>query len=442
MSHRCVAIIFLLCAAAWADPDFSALDATVELGLKRLNIPGAAVAIAWEGRIVYAKGFGVANADIGDRMKPDMLFRLGSTTKMFTAAVAASLAEEGKLDLHKPVGGYLPEVNPKLARATVHQLLTHTAGLGDMTIMDGLHDDSALAQSVRDIPEKLHFAEPGKIFSYSNPGYWVAGRVSEVTGGDSYADLLEKRILRPLGMERSTMRPTQAMTWPLAVGHGPEVAAAAKVIRPLADSSGNWPAGQLFSSAPEFARFCIAFMDGGKIEGKQVLSPAIINQLSTPAVQVPGGDRRYGYGLNIWRETGTLLLSHAGSRTGYGSLMHMYPERRFAVVILCNKTGQSLPRVAEQAAEIALGIQRPVKAQPKPLPFKPGEAAEIAGVYSSGSTRVQILLAGDGLTIMGRPVEKIGADRLQTPNGELFVVRNNQGQVQYISRSARAFKKQ
>src|SRR5262249_47702189 len=162
---------------------------------------------------------------------------------------------------------------PKIAKTTLHQLLTHTAGLADLNQMAGSHDESALGTHARTLLDAAIFTEPGAIYSYANPGYWIAGLATEEVGGKLYADMVEEPVLAPCGMKRSTFRPTVAMTWPLAVGHGPEGIGKASVIRPLGDFAGAWPAGQLFSTAPEFARFCIAFMNGGKLEGKQVLSP-------------------------------------------------------------------------------------------------------------------------------------------------------------------------
>jgi CubicO group peptidase (beta-lactamase class C family) len=219
-----VACLALLAVRAAADtpatkPDFAGLEATISAELRRNNVPGCAVAIVLGREIVFAKGFGTANVDTGEPVSADTLFRLGSTTKMFTTAALVSLAEERKLTLDAPIGDYVKGLTPKFARLTSHQLLTHTAGLADETKMEGLHDESALGEGLRARDDSLCFTEPGKIWSYSNPGYWLAGLVVEEVSGRRYADAVRERVLSPLGMKRSTLRPTEAMTWPLAVGH-------------------------------------------------------------------------------------------------------------------------------------------------------------------------------------------------------------------------------
>src|SRR5262249_32275245 len=133
--------------------DFSQLERVAEQELKQTRTPGAAVAIVHQGRIVYSKGFGVANVETGQLVTPEMLFRLGSTTKMFTAATLVSLAEEGKLKLDEPIGNSVSGLHSSIAALTPHQLLTHTAGLTDESIMNGLHDETALAAGVRVMDE-------------------------------------------------------------------------------------------------------------------------------------------------------------------------------------------------------------------------------------------------------------------------------------------------
>ena len=305
--------------------------------------PGAAVAIVSGDSVIFAKGFGVASVETGDPVTPDMLFRLGSTTKMFTAATLVTLAQEGKLDLNQPVGTYLENIAPKLARVTAAQLLSHTAGIVDDAPMFGSHDDSALAANVRSWKDAYAFAEPGRIFSYSNPGFVLAGYLAEVVSGKPYADAVAEQVLRPLGMTRSTFRPTVAMTYPLAQGHSVSESGAPTVVRPAADYAGAWPAGSLYSSADELARWVIAFMNDGRLDGKQVLSKALITRLSTPVAAPPGGAVRYAFGLELREDRGIRWVEHAGSRTGYGSLIRMAPDRRFAVILLANKSGASLP---------------------------------------------------------------------------------------------------
>ena len=424
------------------------LPSFIEAELKRSAVPGCAVGIVSGENIIFVRGFGIANADTGQAVGPDMLFRLGSTTKMFTAATLVSLANKGKLKLDAPIGEYVAGLNPKFARLTSHQLLTHTAGLADETRMQGPHDESALGKALRARNGDLCFMEPGELWSYSNPGYWLAGLVIEEVSGKAFADAVHDEVLGPLGMKRSTFRPTVAMTWPLAIGHGPESSLSPAVVRPLADNAAGWPAGQLFSNAEEYGRFCLAFLNGGKLDGVEVLSPAVIEQLSRPHVATPGGQRHYGYGLGVEDEAGLRWLSHGGSRTGYGSFVRMCPEKKFAVIILCNKTGERLARVADKAIEIVLGIKPASRRRERtPLPSTETELQPYAGVYSNGETTIRLVVrAGKLVGPQGREFNRIGENRFLQPGAgeseaEVLFVPGKGGGVGYLCRNARVLKR-
>jgi putative ATP-binding cassette transporter len=131
------------------DKDFVEFERVILDELKETGTPGAAVAVIKDGRVVFAKGFGVANIEEGGQITPDTLFRLGSTTKMFTGAAMVTLSEKGRIKLNEPVGKYARGLSPKLAGLTPHQLISNTAGAGDFSAPPPLNDDSALSAMVR-----------------------------------------------------------------------------------------------------------------------------------------------------------------------------------------------------------------------------------------------------------------------------------------------------
>jgi CubicO group peptidase (beta-lactamase class C family) len=386
-------------------PDFGELEKVALAELTETNTPGAAVGVVSGDRLVFAKGFGVSNVETGAPVTPDMLFRLGSTTKMFTAAALVTLAEEGKIKLDDPIGKYAKGLSPKIAGLTAHQLLSHTAGLKDDAQMFGRHDDEALADTVRALKDDFFFAAPGRIWSYSNPGYWLAGYLIEAVSGEPYADALDERLFKPIGMQRTTLRPTMAMTWPLAQGHDVSGRDKPRVVRPFADNAGNWPAGSIFSSVNDLSRFVIAFMNGGQIEGKQVLSPSLIKQLSSPHADEPGSDWKYGYGLGIIKNRGVRMLEHGGARSGFGSLIRMAPDHRFAVIILVNRSGGSLSKTAEKAMELMLPLEAKVESEPKSIAMTEAEMVRYIGVYGAQPNRIEIAIKDGTLLFKGMGVE-------------------------------------
>jgi CubicO group peptidase (beta-lactamase class C family) len=405
-----------------AAPDFAKLERIVMAELAETNTPGAALGIVSGDRLIYAKGFGVSNIETGAAVTPDMLFRLGSTTKMFTAAGVVLLAGEGKLKMDAPIATYTKGLNPKIGALTAHQLLSHTSGLRDEATMFGRHDDDALGETVRGLKDDFFFAAPGRIYSYSNPGYWLAGYLIEAVSGGFYADELDKRIFKPLGMERTTLRPTTAMTWPLAQGHASAGKAKPTIIRPAADNAGNWPAGSIFSSVNDLSRWVIALMNEGRVDGKQVLPATLFQELSKPRVDIPGGQEKYGYGLGSNRDLGALVVSHSGARAGYGSMIGVVPESKFAVIVLVNRTGGGLPKTVSKATEMWLGLKPKAKGDSKAIALTAAEMAGYAGVYGAASNGITLAVNDGVLWYRGYGAEgrvrKVADSRFQAINAD------------------------
>jgi CubicO group peptidase (beta-lactamase class C family) len=141
-----------------AQAEFAAIEGIAQKELAQSQAPGAALAIVLDGRVVYTRAFGVANVETGEATRPEMLFRLGSTTKMFTAAAVVLLAEQGKLDLNVPIGKHVQGLSPKLAALTAHQLLSHQSGMLDEAPMFGSQDDDALKREATSWTDARFFA--------------------------------------------------------------------------------------------------------------------------------------------------------------------------------------------------------------------------------------------------------------------------------------------
>jgi CubicO group peptidase (beta-lactamase class C family) len=367
--------------------DFGELETSVQKALQKTKTPGAAVAIVSGDNVIFAKGFGISNVETGTPVTADMLFRIGSLTKMITATVLVSLAEEGKLSLSTPIGEYVEGLSPTLASVTAHQLLSHTSGLKDDFSHYGPHDESALIDAVRRYPDSYFLAQPGEFFSYSGLGYAVAGVVIEAVGEKPYSQQVVERVLEPLGMKRSTFHPTLAMTYPFSQGHIVSKSEPPTVVRPYDDTSARWPSGFLFSSVNELARFAIAFINGGRIEGKQVLEPAVIARLSTPqSDRIDLDSVKYGYGLSLRNEHGLGIVEHGGGRRGFCSHLLMVPEHRFAIIVLANQlqAWRVLHTAVNKAMKRLLPLQPRSKSKPKtPFPIGQAQLEDYVGTYEN-----------------------------------------------------------
>jgi CubicO group peptidase (beta-lactamase class C family) len=365
--------------------DLPSIEKTLAAELEETKTPGAALVLVRGEEVLLAKGFGVANVETGERVTPDHLFRLGSTTKLFTALALATLAERGEVDLARPIGATVPRLPAFASELTAHQLLSHTAGIKDEPADYGLHDESALAQFPRGWGEDYRLSPPGVAFSYSNPGFALAGLLAEETTGKPYAEAVKDLLLAPLGMDRATFRPTEAMTRPFSQGHQ-VTEGRAEVVRPFSDDSRQWPNGFLMATASEMGRFARAFLNGGRLEGREVLSPGAIARVSTPHSGIPYDlpDMRkpkYGYGLFLHTRDGVAVAEHVGTMPGYTSILKMAPEESFAVVLLANQEGVMFEKTIAAAFASFHKKEEASPPQAKTVAMTEPEMEAAVGVY-------------------------------------------------------------
>ncbi len=382
------------------EPDFSELDKLIPTELKERSTPGTVIAIVMGDRVVYQKAFGVANVETNAPMQTEMLFRLGSTTKMFTAAAMVSLAEQGKLKLTEPIGNRVKNLDPRIAQLTPDHLLSNSAGVRDFAAPFISNDDDALAKMVRGWKNEIFFADQGEIYSYSSAGFWLSGMVVEEIHGKPYGDAMAEILFKPLGMNRTTLRPLLAMTYPLATAHAIENGNPT-IIRPFFNNVAMWPAGSIFSNSNDLSRWVIALLNEGKLEGKQVLSASLPATLETNRVPVPGDtDSYYAYGLTSFKFRGLQFVGHGGFSRGYGSMIQMVPERKFAVIVLTNKSGETMRKSLNKAMEIGLGMTD--SPEPKPAPVTPltkSEMGEYVGTFSHAPQTFEISIKDDKLMV-------------------------------------------
>ena len=437
------------------DIDFGELEKVIVAELREKNAPGGAVAIVSHNKVIFAKGFGVANVETNIPVTPDTLFQIGSMTKTFTAAAILTLAEEGKLRIDTPIGSYVKGLSPKIAGATLHHLLSHTAGIIDEPDEYGGQDESMMSSYLRSWKDNYLLFDAGEVFSYSNSGFALAGLVAQEVTGKPYADLMVERVFQPLGMTRTTFRPTVAMTYPLAVGHKAKPAEKPLVVRPLPNDARLYPAGTMYSSVNEMARFALAFLNEGIIDGKRVLSPSVIAKMQTPNLKQLSAedDTSYGYGLFMNHYRGVRQLWHEGSMTGYVGSMLLAPVHHFAVIVLCNANGVLLDKTQEKAMELVLPLTKQEALRPKtPLPMSESEMQGYVGIYEQPNRfRIEVLVRNGGLFIKEfnneMPLMKIGenrfsfkfpqADRAQ----EIYIKVGKDGRPIFIHQYVWAFKR-
>lgn len=439
-------------AAAQA-PDWQRqLDSAITAEMARTLTPGVQVAVAHEGRVIYAKAYGVADIETARPLTNASLMRIGSVTKMVTAAIAAELAAQRKLDLQAPISRYVPSLEGrKVGTVTTHQLLTHTAGWLDNAVAYGRMGEGALGEVMREISDTMFITEPGRVISYSNPGFSMVGYVIERAGGARYGAQADQMILRPTGMPVATFRPLEAMVRDFSQGHMGIAGRPAVMVRPYTENTAQWAAGFLMASATDMARFAAMLMDGGTIDGQRVISEAAVRRMTTPVVEIPGDSTaRYAYGLMIANVDGVRVWQHGGAINGFDAMVTMFPDARLAVVVLDNRSGPSVGNTTGIVYRGVTGRALPATAGAPAVERMPTpeERHALVGQYKFGPLQITIVERGDTLVFQQGGaqfgVRMTGPDRMKVmvpafaAPTSVLLVRGPDGRVQYLHQGLRA----
>jgi len=373
-----IALLGVLAAATAAAPQQGwqqRLDALIEQGRVDEHVPGLAVGIVLDGKLAYAKGFG--SGKLGDPaapMTPTTLVHMASVTKPFVATALMQLVEQGRIKLDAPVVDYLPSfalADPRARRITVRQMVTHTSGMPDVKDYRWDHperDDGALDRYVRSLSGERLLAEPGARYAYSNMAFEVLGDLIAKVSGASFEGYLQAHLLKPLGMRSSTLLLEAADPSRLAAGY--TTAPGSSEPKPIAAypyNRAHGPSSGLISDVEDMARWAMANLNRGTLDGVRILESKSYDTLWKPAAEVefrrPDGETRkpglhVGLSWFLEEKNGHLVVSHGGGDDGFITALMLIPDRHFAFVLLSNSDSGGIPllkRIRDQALELGLG---------------------------------------------------------------------------------------
>ncbi len=358
------------------------LEPMIEQALKQANVPGFAIAVVQNQKIVYAAGFGVKNlTNKNEKITPQSLFHMASITKPFVATSIMQLWEQGKIDLDAPLIKYLPYFRMKDERyktITIRQMLSHVSGMPDVEDYEWekpQYDDGALERYVRSLTDLSLIAEPGTMFRYSNMAYEILGDVIAKVSGESFEDYVKHHILEPLGMKSSTLLVKQAapklLTSPHVLGESYEPS----VSRVFPYNRMHSPSSTLYSNVLDMARWAIANMNRGELDGKRILKASTYDLMWKPA-----GDKWQNIGISwfLGARKEYKTIGHSGGDTGFRSNLLMIPDKGVAVVMMTNYDGPSpLGGITNAALDVALGLP------PEPIVFKDAIAIVLSKAIAS-----------------------------------------------------------
>lgn len=408
-------------------PAYKRLDEFISRHMQEIGAPGMTLALANRDGLLRVSQYGFADVKAGQRVGPQTLFEIGSISKSFVAVALVQAAEEGKIDLNKPVASYLPwlKVDSRFAPFTAHHLLSHTAGLSGVPLLMRVAATTLRTGS-----------NPGTRFLYSNIGYVLLGFLLESVDKRPLAEILRKRVLEPLGMSSSDPTITNSTRERLAVGYSPlhedrpfplrgKLAEAPWVEVPEA-------AGSVAATAGDMVAYLRMLLNRGAGPHGRVLSDKGFRLLVQPVIEAPfrGEDASYAYGVWVSDSNGHQLLRHTGGMIAFSSAMHvdMTVGRAAFASVNANLRGYRPVVVARYALDLlnaaADGQQLPPIPPPLPSPYKVGNAADFAGTFKSPDGRKLVLAAHDDQLILehnGQRIvlEQAGRDRFIVKHPDL-----------------------
>ncbi|MGB5821180.1 MAG: serine hydrolase [Saonia sp.] len=313
--------------------------------------PGATALVAKEGNIIYRKGFGMANLELGVPMKPEHVFELGSITKQFTAVSILMLLEQGKLRLDDDITKYLPDYPAHDQKISIHHLLNHTSGIKSYTEMGNLKEFAKNDKSPKEIidyfkNEPMDF-NPGEEWHYNNSGYIVLGYIIEEISGKPYADFITENIFKPLGMENSYYGSKTKLVPNRASGYMPT-------------ENGYRNADYISMTLPYAAGSLMSCVDDMLLWHKAVHNNTLISaenrsKAFTNVSLNNGKATNYGYGWQINEINGVRSVEHGGGIFGYVTQGVYVPEEDVYVILLTNTNGNSPQLAAVKMAAHAMG---------------------------------------------------------------------------------------
>ncbi|HRH43999.1 MAG TPA: serine hydrolase [Pyrinomonadaceae bacterium] len=423
-----VIALFSIVSAQTETSDISAkVDEYMNAFVKVKGV-GGAVLVARDGKILTAKGYGLANAESNISNTDTTRFRIGSLTKQITAAAVMLLQERGKLNVKDTACKYLENCPDAWKEITIHQLLTHTSGIANYTALPDWktkksEDLSPIQVSalIRDLPLKF---KSGEDFDYSNTNYLLLGLIIEKVSGKSYETFLQENIFSPLKMNDSGYDHGEQNLPNQAVGYfkkGEQNVRADQI-----NMKAPFAAGAIYSTVEDLFKWQQAF------DSETLLKQDTINVVFTPE------KKNYGYGWGIGNWKNHKVLSHSGGIDGFSSHIMKFPQEKATVIVLLNNDRVLAQTVAVDLSSILYGEKYDLPKERKEIAVDAKILDSYVGQYEvAPGLAFFIAKEGDKLTFLppGQPkaVELFAESEtdffLKVVDAQITFVKNESGEV-------------
>jgi CubicO group peptidase (beta-lactamase class C family) len=350
-----------------ADASRRALVDAVFAEYQRTDSPGCALGVFQGGSIEYARGYGMANLELGASIAPSTVFDIGSTSKQFSAFAILLLEQDGKLAIEDDVRKYVPELPHYGPTITIKNLLQHTSGLRDyleLFWLGGIHwKDVTTSQDALDaiVRQKALNFEPGDEYLYSNSGFFLLSEIVKRVSGKTLAEFGRERIFEPLGMRHTRfLDDPQDVVPGRATGYDYTAEGELEIDMSDFEQTGD---GAVYTTIEDL------FLWDRNFYEPRVGTAEMLARMQTPGTLQSGKKITYGLGLTMRDFRGLKSVSHGGSWAGYRAELLRFPDEKLSVACLCNLGRTDPSELARQVAAIYLGSRMTPEATPAPADF-------------------------------------------------------------------------
>jgi CubicO group peptidase (beta-lactamase class C family)/D-alanyl-D-alanine dipeptidase len=377
------------------------------------KLPAFSIALVDDQKVIWAQGFGYADPDKKSVATAETVYRIGSVSKLFTDIGVMQLVERGQLDLDAPVQKYLPEFhphNPFGTPITMRQLMSHRSGLLREPPIGNYFDPSelSLAAMVQSLNDTTLVYAPETHAKYSNAGVAVVGYLLEKQSGQPFATYLRQAVLDPMGLRNSAFQPRPELVQELAKAYMWSYDGLS--FQAPTFELGMAPAGCMYSTVLDLARFESVLFNQGRGPNAQVLKPETLQKMWTPQFAQPGATSGYGIGFRISQLEGHREIGHGGAIYGFATQLAALPDEKLGVVTVTtiDAANAVTSHVAQEALQLMLAAKQrsSLPEIPAATPISSEHTRQLAGRYGQGE---------DTLDLTAR-------------NGELFMLRTAGGE--------------
>ncbi|MEG3659375.1 serine hydrolase [Arenibacter palladensis] len=314
--------------------------------------PGAVALVVQKGKVLYRRAFGMANLELGVKMKPENVFRIGSITKQFTASAILRLRDEGKLRLDDDITKYISKYPTHGHAISIEHLLTHTSGIRSYTEMkewdaEVQKKDFTPTELIAFFKNQPMDFKPGEEFHYNNSAYFILGYIIEVVSGKSYEEYIDSVFFKPLKMTNSYYDSSSRIIKNRAYGYNKNEDD--YMNQDFLNMTQPYAAGSLLSSVDDLYKWYSAVMND------EVISETSRKEAHTPHLLNDGQKTGYGYGWFIGNIQGSKMIEHGGGINGYLTSSIYLPDDDVFVAVFTNCTCDDPDKIAKKIAAITIG---------------------------------------------------------------------------------------